>query len=387
MNKKLSKLLENKSLNILITRIDHIGDTLLCTPAIKALKKTFPHSGITALTSLFTFDVLRGNESLDEIIVYEPPEKIGNNFESTKVQPANDEFYRKIKDRNFDIVLNFSAAVKDYREAARFGGKFRIAPVYRKMIISRIIGGLLLNQAVICDDDPGQYSNNSDSIKLLHEVEQNEKVVSFLGVQPVETKLILPIFPEDEDFAGNLLRNELHIHEGTPVIAVQLSDRWFVKEVAEQGLAGLIGRMRKEFPKSEIICFSYPGIDKIVDEVKRLLSLEPENSDTPEIKFISDLPLKRFAAVLRHCSLMVTMHSGATHISAAVDLPSVVVFNPDHFEYFSYREKPWNVDFIAVKKNFYDRDIKSADFAEREEIMNGHISEIVEACKKLRSEI
>ena len=385
MNKKLAQLLENNPLNILITRIDHIGDTLLCTPSVKALKSTFPHSKITVLASSFTLDVLRGNDDLDEIIVYESPEKIRSTQKIglLNIQAADGEFYRKMKERNFDIIINFSAAVKDYKEAARFGGKFRIAPVYRKMLISRIISTFLLDHAVICDDDPGEYSNNPDSIQLLHEVEQNDKVVSFLGVQPVKTKLILPITPEDEDFAGNLLRNDLSIPEGSSIIAIQLSDRWFARDIIQQQLCILIDRIRREFPQNEIICFSYPGIENIVDEVRRLLFSELENSGSPEIKFVSDLPLKRFAAVLKQCSFILTMHSGATHISAAVGLPSVVVFNHEHFDYFAYRESPWNVNFIPIKKNFSEGDLKSAGTAKREKMMENHIAEIMQACREI----
>lgn len=387
MNHKLKQLLDKPSPTILITRIDHIGDTLLATPAIKALKNTYPRCRITALATSFTCDVLRGNDCLDEIIVYEPPEKSAqckkNGF--CGIFPADDKFYKGIRERDFDIILNFSAAVKDYKEAARFGGRFRIAPVYRKMVISRIIGGLLLHQGVICDDDPGEYNKKPDSIKLLHEVEQNEKVVSFLGAEPVKTRLILPVLPEDEDFARNLLFNELKIPEKTPVIALQLSDRWFEAEIREHGLSRLIIDLRKEFPDREIICFSYPGIEAIVEEVRKMLPSAADDSINPDVKFVAGLPLKRFAAVLKHCRFILTMHSGATHISAAVGLPSVVVFNSPHYEYFSYREKPWNADFIPVKKNFTEETINKADSAGREEMIKSHINEIVKECQRLEA--
>ena len=55
--------------NILIVRTDRIGDVVLTTPAIKALRETYPVSRISVLVSPATFDLVNGNPYLDEILV------------------------------------------------------------------------------------------------------------------------------------------------------------------------------------------------------------------------------------------------------------------------------------------------------------------------------
>jgi len=55
--------------NILIVRTDRIGDVVLTTPAIKALRETYPVSRISILVSPATFDLVNGNPYIDEILM------------------------------------------------------------------------------------------------------------------------------------------------------------------------------------------------------------------------------------------------------------------------------------------------------------------------------
>ena len=385
MNKKIQNPIKNEEPTILVTRIDHIGDTLLTTPAIAAIKNRFPKSRITALANRLAGEVLRGNQSIDELIVYEKPEiyDLLPTHIKTGIEPASGEFYDKIKKRNFDIILNFSAAVKDYIEINRFGGKFKVAPIYKNMIVSRIVGALLLDKGIICDDDPGKYDKDPNSIKLLHEVEQNEKVISFLDVKPVETHLILPLFPEDEEYADDLLYNKLKIKQDKKIIALQISDRWFPEKQRVGGIVELILNLREKFPQYELLCFSYPGIEKLAEEIKKRVSERSKKNKEHKINFLSNLPLKKFAAVLKRCGILITMHSGATHISAAVGLPSVVVFNPGSFDYFSYRECPWKVKFKAVKSEIDKSKADKLSEGEIQKRIERDIKEIIQSANEI----
>ena len=52
---------------ILIVRNDKVGDLVLATPAIKALKKSFPEGKISALVNVYAKDVLSNNPYIDKI--------------------------------------------------------------------------------------------------------------------------------------------------------------------------------------------------------------------------------------------------------------------------------------------------------------------------------
>ena len=55
--------------NILIVRTDRIGDVVLTTPAIKALRGMYPAARISVLVTPATFDLVNGNPYVDEILV------------------------------------------------------------------------------------------------------------------------------------------------------------------------------------------------------------------------------------------------------------------------------------------------------------------------------
>jgi heptosyltransferase-2 len=55
---------------ILIIKFDSIGDVLRTTPLLPALKERYPGSYILWLTSLQSYQILKGNDLVDEILAY-----------------------------------------------------------------------------------------------------------------------------------------------------------------------------------------------------------------------------------------------------------------------------------------------------------------------------
>ena len=55
--------------NILIVRTDRIGDVVLTTPSIKALRDAFPEARITLLVTPLTQDLVNGLAGLDAVLV------------------------------------------------------------------------------------------------------------------------------------------------------------------------------------------------------------------------------------------------------------------------------------------------------------------------------
>lgn len=59
--------------NILVIKLDHIGDVLLMTPALGAIRKLYPEAHISCLIGNWAKEVLSGNRSIDEIILWDAP--------------------------------------------------------------------------------------------------------------------------------------------------------------------------------------------------------------------------------------------------------------------------------------------------------------------------
>ena len=64
-----TKVDKEKVKKILLIRIDRIGDVVLSTPAIRAMKKTFPDSQIDLLVNSYTKELLLNNPHIDNLII------------------------------------------------------------------------------------------------------------------------------------------------------------------------------------------------------------------------------------------------------------------------------------------------------------------------------
>ena len=58
--------------NILVVEMLYIGDVIVITPAIRALKRRYPEAKITAMVNTSMVDVISGNPNVDSIISYSP---------------------------------------------------------------------------------------------------------------------------------------------------------------------------------------------------------------------------------------------------------------------------------------------------------------------------
>ncbi|OFZ83475.1 MAG: hypothetical protein A2583_04585 [Bdellovibrionales bacterium RIFOXYD1_FULL_53_11] len=59
-------------LNILVVRTDNIGDVILSTPVLEALKKHFPHCRVTFMVRDALVPLVKGLPHVDEVMVYDP---------------------------------------------------------------------------------------------------------------------------------------------------------------------------------------------------------------------------------------------------------------------------------------------------------------------------
>src|SRR4051812_30482449 len=95
----------NELKNILCIRLDNLGDILMTTPAIRALKKSVQGRRITLLASTAGGLIAKHIPEIDDVIVFDTPWE--KNTEGLSGNLLNG-IVEKIKERNFDAAALFT---------------------------------------------------------------------------------------------------------------------------------------------------------------------------------------------------------------------------------------------------------------------------------------
>lgn len=273
-------------MKILIARTDKIGDVLLITPVLSALRKKFPSDHISVLISPYTREIIEGNPNIDDVI-----------FDDCKSGLS-----AKLKKEHFDTVVVLFPTFRVALAAFLAGIPRRIGTGYR-------IYSFLFNYKI--------YVHRSSIEK--HEVEYNFDLVRPLGVELKDEKTQIFYGDSEKEYAGAFLKN-LNIAKNDTVIAVHpccggSSWNWPIENYAK-----LCDELMQSYNAKILIT----GSEKDKQRIDKMLSL----MNSKPYLLIGKTTIKQLAAVLSGCSLFISSSTGPMHIAAAVGIPVVSFFSP-----------------------------------------------------------
>lgn len=108
---------------ILVIKLRHIGDVLLTAPAIRAVRDTFPHAGITALVNSGTEDALKNSPLANEIFVLDRSILKQPLLERMKYELY---FVKKIREQGFDMAIDLTGGDRPALYSFLSGARYRI---------------------------------------------------------------------------------------------------------------------------------------------------------------------------------------------------------------------------------------------------------------------
>ena len=157
---------------ILLIRTDRIGDVLLTTPAIEAVRKKFPSAHIAVMIRPYVKDIVDGNPYIDEIIIYD---KYGRH----KSIRASYRFAKELKKKNFDLAVIFHPANRAHVVAY-------LAGIPKRIGYGRNFPALLTDKI-----------HHEKQLGRMHEVDYAIRMLRPLGITDVEKRnLYMPIKTE-----------------------------------------------------------------------------------------------------------------------------------------------------------------------------------------------
>jgi len=277
---------------ILIIRTDRIGDVLLSTPVIKAVKDFYPNSFLAVMVRPYAREIIEGNPYVDELIIYD---KYGKH----KSIQASIKFATELNKKRFDLAIILHPTNR-VNLISFFAGIPERIGFNRKM-------GLLLTKKIEDKKHLGEK----------HEMEYSLDVIRALGIEPRDKSLFMPIKQESEDWVDKILKRN-NIRELDKLVAIHPGASCPSKIWPQEYFSELANRLVEEY-SCKIIVISGPKDEKIAQKVI-------EKVEYPVVDLAGETTLSKLASILKRCKLFISNDSGPVHISTAVGTPVISIF-------------------------------------------------------------
>lgn len=278
---------------ILITRTDRIGDLVLSTPVFSELRRKFPKAWIACLTFVENREIVQGNPSLDEVLLYD---KQG----SEKGWGGNLRFARKLAQKKFDVVIHLHATN-------------RMHLVTRLAAIPVRIGWRRKCAWALTHAFPDLKKEGRK-----HEAEYNFDLLKPLGVEaPQEMAMHFPLSSRSGISLDHWIRCR-GISEERPWVVLNPSASCPSKRWPAGYFAKLVEKLNQKIP-AEFLAIGARKDRSLIAELR-------EFSPVPIRDLSGRLSLGMLGHLLKRSALLISNDSGPVHIAAAVGTPVVSIF-------------------------------------------------------------
>jgi lipopolysaccharide heptosyltransferase II len=299
-----------KAQRLLCIRLDSLGDVLMTTPAIRALKQAQPHRHITLLTSPSGAALAGMLPEVDEFISYEAP---WMKHPHRNPSPADDrQMVSQLAAKEFDAAVIFTVFSQNPLPAA----------------LMCHLSGIPLRLAY-CRENPYQLlttwlPDDEPQLRIRHEVRRQLDLVTAVNCRPDDERLHMAVPRAAAAKARGLLAEQgivpLHpwivVHPGSTAASRRYPPEMFavvIRELVERhGLRVVLTGSSAE----------QPLIDAIQARLRK-----------PVASLAGQLALGELAAVLASAPLLLSNNTGPVHMAAALGTPVVDLYaltNPQH---------------------------------------------------------
>ncbi len=315
---------------ILVVRTDRVGDVVLATPLIRALRRAFPAAHLAAMVRPYARDVLAGNPHLDEIV----------EDDADGAHAGRTGFWRQVRElrrRRFDtallllptkrlVGLLWAAGVR-----RRIGVGTRLVQVLTGMeSVSRRKYRPLRHEADYCLDLGRKIGAAAGGVRRGGDGE-------VAGSDSAHPDLATEVFLTEEERREGRRRLASAAGEGSAAAAGSRSaPRRFVvihpgsgrsaPNWAVEDYVALAARLLRD-ERVAVVVTGGAGERAISAAFERLEAAAP--AARPRVlDFVGQLSLRELMGVLAAGDVVVSASTGPMHVAAALRVPTVSLFCP-----------------------------------------------------------
>ena len=288
---------------ILIIRLAPLGETVLTTPVIRALRQHFQDAHIAYMVAPTREDLVSANPHLNEVLTYQSSvPKLIYQLVQRKFQMA------VVLQPTFRLVLHTFLAKIPFRVGFETNtGRKR-----------------LLHVAV---------PNHTKQ----HETQRYLDVVRAMGIEVVDDEPEVFVDDAGKAWSKDFLENR-NLNDGKPIIGLNPGAATSYRRWSAVNFA-VLGDMLHEVYGAHIIITAGPQEGKLAHQVANQMTYSPviANNITP----------MQLAALLQRCRLYISNDTGPMHLSTAVKTPTIALFggsNPTQWG------PPWDKHTVIARE-------------------------------------
>jgi lipopolysaccharide heptosyltransferase II len=279
---------------VLVVKLRSIGDTVLATPSLFALRRFLPDAQIDILLEDWVAPLLEGSDLVDNVLAV------------AETTASRIKVARELRRRKYDVAFNLHGGTTATFFVRASGARHRVG-------LTEYQYAFLYNYLL---PSPIEFWKRQP----LHSAEQQLALLGWVGV-PVDDRPRSRLLVTESGRTARVYRwlergNYALLHPGTAFFTKQWSAENFARTaefLTDRGLSVVaVGSSDRE--------------TKILDDLK--------NASNVSLATFDDLSLPEITALASGARVFVGNDSGIAHIAAAVNTPTVIVFgssNRDHW--------------------------------------------------------
>ena len=300
---------------ILVVQTAYPGDIVLTIPLFKGLKKSFPESLLTVVTTPQGCELLKDFKEIDSLVSYD----------------------KKGRDRG---ELRFIDLVRRLRKE---GFDLCISP-HRSFRTALMVYGSGAGERIGYSDAslPAVYTSKVFRDTSLHEVERVLSLLEPLGIESgrLDKMPYLEISSETWGRAKNIF-DDAGISPNDTVIGIAPGSVWGTKRWTPEGYASLIDRLIEKYD-AKVLLLGSPSERDVGDKIRSLSGNKP-------VDLIGKTTLRDIVGVIDRCRVLIGNDSAPGHIASSRMVPVVSIFGPTVRSFGYY---PYGKDVVIVEKEF-----------------------------------
>ena len=326
---------------VLLIRLDNLGDVLMTTPALAAVRESLPEAQLTLLAAPSMTALAPHLPEVDRIVGFHAPwMKAGAAALAADDPPLGRDERQAVAqwaDEGYDAAIIFTVCTQSV---------FPAATMCRLAGIPRVLGHARERAYGLLSDEIPDRDEVGDGMR--HEVRRQLDLVGAVGLRTRDERLRFRVLESDRDAVRQSLvaagvgprQPFVIVHPG----ASAPSRRYPAGRLGES--AGLLRQAMAwraggaaEDPPAIVVCGG-PGEESLVQETVQALAAADLPASVAQGRVLSPRlsGIGELAALIAEADLLIGNNSGPVHLAAAVGTPVVDLYaltNPQH--------TPWQV--------------------------------------------